>query len=45
MEKTIAALVFMAQQLCAVTNVVGIQLLNEPSNHERLPEFCESQVS
>jgi aryl-phospho-beta-D-glucosidase BglC (GH1 family) len=40
-QKTIAVLVYLAQQLSQVTNVVGIQLLNEPNNAPNLPDFCK----
>jgi aryl-phospho-beta-D-glucosidase BglC (GH1 family) len=41
-EKTLAVLAFLTQQLCNVTNVVGIQLLNEPKDCPELVGFCES---
>ncbi len=41
-EKTLAVLTFLTRQLCNVTNVVGIQILNEPQNCDELPGFCES---
>jgi glucan 1,3-beta-glucosidase len=40
-DKTIAVLRFLMQQLGFVTNVVGIQLLNEPQNVPELPDFCK----
>jgi glucan 1,3-beta-glucosidase len=42
MDRTISVLNFLMQQLAYVTNVVGIQILNEPQNVPELPEFCES---
>lgn len=39
-EKTVAVLVFLTQQLAPVTNVVGIQLLNEPVGLSMLEGFC-----
>lgn len=41
-NKTIADLTYLMRQLANVTNVVGIELLNEPIKDARLPEFCES---
>lgn len=41
MNATIAVLSFLVEQLCEVTNVVGIQLLNEPEDDPGLPAFCE----
>ncbi|CDZ98740.1 glycoside hydrolase [Phaffia rhodozyma] len=38
-DSTICALTFLTEQLVNVTNVVGIQILNEPSNDGRLPDF------
>lgn len=40
MNKTIDVLMFLTQQLVAVNNVVGIELLNEPSDNPILPSFC-----
>lgn len=42
MNMTIAILVELTQRLISVTNIVGIELLNEPSNVENLDQFCES---
>jgi glucan 1,3-beta-glucosidase len=39
-QQTIAVLSFLMEQLCNVTNVVGIQILNEPQNVPKLPDFC-----
>lgn len=39
--KTIEAIKFLVQQLGAVTNVIGVQLLNEPTGHPSLENFCE----
>lgn len=41
-DKTVSALVWLAQQLVHVTNVVGIQMLNEPQNAPNLSDFCTS---
>lgn len=41
---TINALVWMTQQLVKVTNVVGIQILNEPQNEDNLPDFYNSAI-
>lgn len=40
-QKTLAALTFLATQLSTVTNVVGLQLLNEPSASADLETFCK----
>jgi glucan 1,3-beta-glucosidase len=40
MSKTINVLTYLAQQLESITNVVGLQLLNEPDNVDGLPAFC-----
>jgi hypothetical protein len=42
MSKAINALTYLTQQLGGVTNVVGIQILNEPDNVPSLPAFCTS---
>jgi len=42
MEKTISVLMFLMEQLATVTNVVGIQILNEPKNLPELTDFCSS---
>jgi glucan 1,3-beta-glucosidase len=41
MDKTIDVLTFLMQQLGTVTNVVGIQMLNEPLDVPELAPFCE----
>ncbi|EIW67174.1 hypothetical protein TREMEDRAFT_22618, partial [Tremella mesenterica DSM 1558] len=38
---TMNALTFLTQQLVKVNNVVGIELLNEPSNVDGLTSFCK----
>jgi glucan 1,3-beta-glucosidase len=38
--KTVDALVYLTQQLVDVNNVVGIELLNEPSNDPILADWC-----
>lgn len=40
-DLTINALTFLTQQLASVTNVIGIEILNEPNNDPSLPAFCE----
>lgn len=40
LDKTVNVLVYLAEQLVEVTNVVGIQLLNEPKDDPGLPDFC-----
>ncbi|KAF8162882.1 glycoside hydrolase family 5 protein [Crassisporium funariophilum] len=39
MDQTIKVLIFLAEQLAGVDNVVGIQILNEPQNVDALPQF------
>ena len=39
-NKTMSVLTFLVQELVNVTNVVGIQILNEPQNVASLPDFC-----
>ena len=41
---TVNVLTYLVQQLAAVTNVVGIQLLNEPNNDDSLPDFCKYSI-
>ncbi|KAJ7710029.1 glycoside hydrolase [Mycena rosella] len=38
-EKTLAVLTFLTRTLCNVTNVVGIQVLNEPQDNTELVDF------
>jgi glucan 1,3-beta-glucosidase len=38
--KTIDVLKYLTKQLVPISNVVGIQILNEPNNVVSLPEFC-----
>jgi glucan 1,3-beta-glucosidase len=40
-KMTVNALKFLVENLASVTNVVGIQLLNEPANVPELPDFCQ----
>ena len=40
-NQTIAVLTYLMRQLAWVTNVVGIQLLNEPQNVPSLSDFCK----
>ena len=39
-EKTLHVLAYLVQQFAFATNVVGIQVLNEPDNVPELTEFC-----
>lgn len=39
-NQTIAVLTYLTQQLATVTNVVGIELLNEPQDNPGLSDFC-----
>ena len=39
-DQTIKVLTFLTQQLSNVTNVVGIEILNEPQNVPQLLTFC-----
>ena len=41
MDKTIQVLTFLMEQLQNVTNVVGIEIANEPNDVPELPSFCE----
>ncbi|EIW60057.1 glycoside hydrolase [Trametes versicolor FP-101664 SS1] len=43
--KTMDVLTFLTQQLTNVTNVVGIQILNEPQNADSLPAFYTQAIS
>lgn len=45
MGLTINVLTFLTEQLADVTNVVGIEILNEPHDDPGLPGFCESTRS
>ncbi|KAF8894654.1 glycoside hydrolase superfamily [Infundibulicybe gibba] len=38
-QKTIDALVFIAREVMGISNVIGLQVLNEPNNVARLPDF------
>ena len=40
MDKTVSGLEFIAKQLASVNNIVGIQILNEPTDNEELLPFC-----
>jgi aryl-phospho-beta-D-glucosidase BglC (GH1 family) len=40
-EKTLNVLTYLVQQLVSVTNIAGIQVLNEPENVPELTDFCE----
>ncbi|KAI0673044.1 glycoside hydrolase [Trametes maxima] len=44
-NRTMAALTFLTGQLANVTNVVGIQILNEPQNVDSLPAFYTQAIS
>ena len=39
-EKTLKVLTYLMQQLVSVTNIAGIQVLNEPENVPELTDFC-----
>lgn len=41
MDLTVDVLTFLTEQLANVTNVVGIEILNEPQDDPGLPAFCE----
>lgn len=40
-DKTMEILMFLMDQLQAVTNVVGIEILNEPNDTPELSDFCK----
>ncbi|KDQ60739.1 glycoside hydrolase family 5 protein [Jaapia argillacea MUCL 33604] len=44
-NKTIGVLSFLMQQLAYVSNVVGIQILNEPQNVPSLPDFYTQAIT
>ncbi|KAJ7740724.1 glycoside hydrolase superfamily [Mycena maculata] len=44
-KKTLAVLVSLVQKLCLVTNIVGIQILNEPVNVPGLSDFYTRAIS
>ncbi|EJD05843.1 glycoside hydrolase [Fomitiporia mediterranea MF3/22] len=43
-DATINVLTFLAQQLASVTNVIGIEILNEPNDDESLPNFYDRAI-
>lgn len=43
-KKTVDVLKFLVKTFSAVTNVVGVQLLNEPENDPSLATFCMSTI-
>ncbi|RDB24049.1 Glucan 1,3-beta-glucosidase 3 [Hypsizygus marmoreus] len=45
MDKTINVLMFLMQQLAPVTNIVGIQILNEPKNVPELTDFYTRAIT
>ncbi|KAJ7172603.1 glycoside hydrolase [Mycena filopes] len=45
MNKTIDVLTFLTETLCNVTNVLGIQILNEPENNPKLLDFYNRAIS
>ncbi|KAF5386918.1 hypothetical protein D9615_001922 [Tricholomella constricta] len=45
MDKTVDVLMFLMQQLSTVTNVVGIQILNEPNNLPELTDFYSRAIA
>ncbi|KAJ7470650.1 glycoside hydrolase [Mycena latifolia] len=44
-EKTLAVLTFLTRTFCNVTNVVGIQILNEPQDNSALIDFYNRAIS
>ncbi|KAH9945964.1 glycoside hydrolase [Epithele typhae] len=44
-NKTLDVLTFLVEELVNVTNVVGIQILNEPTNDPLLPDFYSTAIS
>ncbi|KAJ3010169.1 hypothetical protein NUW54_g2568 [Trametes sanguinea] len=44
-NKTMSVLTFLMEELVNTTNVVGIQILNEPSNADSLPAFYTQAIS
>ncbi|KAH9901105.1 glycoside hydrolase [Cubamyces lactineus] len=44
-NKTMSVLTFLMEELVNVTNVVGIQILNEPQNVASLPDFYSQAIS
>ncbi|KAJ6547445.1 glycoside hydrolase superfamily [Mycena capillaripes] len=44
-EKTLAVLAFLTRQLCRVSNIVGIEILNEPLDSPELIEFYNTAIS
>lgn len=40
-QKTINVLTYLTKQLLPISNIVGIQVLNEPNNVVSLPDFCK----
>ncbi|TDL27386.1 glycoside hydrolase [Rickenella mellea] len=44
-NKTIAVLTFLVQQLATVTNVIGVELLNEPINVPQLGDFYTEAIT
>ncbi|CDO72882.1 Glycoside Hydrolase Family 5 protein [Trametes cinnabarina] len=44
-NKTMSVLTFLTRELINATNVVGIQILNEPSNVDSLPAFYSQAIS
>ncbi|KZT68201.1 glycoside hydrolase family 5 protein [Daedalea quercina L-15889] len=45
MDMTISVLTFLVEQLVNVTNVVGIEILNEPQNDPGLPSFYDRAIT
>ncbi|KAJ7632503.1 glycoside hydrolase superfamily [Roridomyces roridus] len=43
-QKTLDVLAYLTNQLCTVTNIVGIQILNEPVNDPELPKFYSRAI-
>jgi aryl-phospho-beta-D-glucosidase BglC (GH1 family) len=42
-QKTLEVLTFLTQHFASVSNVVGIELLNEPKPNAALESFCKHQ--
>lgn len=45
LRNTVNVLTYLTQQLVSVTNVIGIELINEPNDDPSLPDFCEFDCS
>lgn len=45
LRNTVNVLTYLTQQLASVTNVIGIQLINEPNDDPSLPDFCKIDLN